>query len=141
MNKTEKNTIISFYKEAMYSFKISLMQEVVRGDVVTEIISNYNNIKSLTALCNNLKVDINEYRFLSKSDLIIFLNATVNNRKMNYYFTVNDLLKGDYVQLIKDTLRLDATDELLYMLEVAEYFNLITKNINQLIRDELEENL
>ena len=141
MNKTEKNTIISFYKEAMYSFKISLMQEVVRGDVVTEIISNYNNIKSLTALCNNLKVDINEYRFLSKSDLIIFLNATVNNRKMNYYFTVNDLLKGDYVQLIKDTLRLDATDELLYMLEVAEYFNLITKNIHQLIRDELEENL
>ena len=141
MNKTEKNTIISFYKEAMYSFKISLMQEVVRGDVVTEIISNYNNIKSLTALCNNLKVDINEYRFLSKSDLIIFLNATVNNRKINYYFTVNDLLKGDYVQLIKDTLRLDATDELLYMLEVAEYFNLITKNIHQLIRDELEENL
>ena len=141
MNKTEKNTIINFYKEAMYSFKISLMQEVVRGDVLTEIISNYNNIKNLTALCNNLKVDINEYRFLSKSDLIIFLNATVNNRKMNYYFTVNDLLKGDYVQLIKDTLRLDATDELLYMLEVAEYFNLITKNIHQLIRDELEENL
>ena len=141
MNKTEKNTIINFYKEAMCNFKISLMQEVVRGDVLTEIISNYNNIKNLTALCNNLKVDINEYRFLSKSDLIIFLNATVNNRKMNYYFTVNDLLKGDYVQLIKDTLRLDTTDELLYMLEVAEYFNLITKNIHQLIRDELEENL
>lgn len=141
MNKTEKNTIINFYKEAMYNFKISLMQEVVRGDMITEIISNYNNIKNLTALCNNLKVDINEYRFLSKSDLIIFLNATVNNRKMNYYFTVNDLLKGDYVQLIKDTLRLDAIDELLYMLEVAEYFNLITKNIHQLIREELEENL
>ena len=139
MNKTEKNTIINFYKEAMYSFKISLMQEVVRGDVITEIISNYNNIKSLTALCNNLKVDINEYKFLCKSDLIIFLNATVNNRKMNFYFSVNDLLKGDYAQLIKDTLRLDATDELLYLLEVAEYFNLITKNVHRLIKDELEE--
>ena len=139
MNKTEKNTIINFYKEAMYSFKISLMQEVVRGDVITEIISNYNNIKSLTALCNNLKIDINEYKFLCKSDLIIFLNSTVNNRKMNFYFSVNDLLKGDYNQLIKDTLRLDAIDELLYLLEVAEYFNLITKNIYQLIKGELEE--
>ena len=139
MNKSEKNTIVSFYKEAMCSFKISLMREVVRGDEVTEIISNYNNIKSLTALCNNLKVDINEYRFLCKSDLIIFLNATVNEKKMNYYFSVNDLLKGDYTQLIKDTIRLEATDELLYMLEVAEYFNLITKNLHQLIKDELEE--
>ena len=139
MNKSEKNTIVSFYKEAMCSFKISLMREVVRGDEVTEIISNYNNIKSLTALCNNLKVDINEYRFLCKSDLIIFLNATVNEKKMNYYFSVNDLLKGDYSQLIKDTIRLSATDELLYMLEVAEYFNLITKNLHQLIREELEE--
>ena len=139
MNKSEKNTIISFYKEAMCSFKISLMREVVKGEEITEIISNYNNIKSLTALCNNLKVDISEYRFLSKSDLIIFLNATVNKKKMNYYFSVNDLLKGDYTQLIKDTIRLEAVDELLYMLEIAEYFNLITKNLHQLIRDELEE--
>lgn len=139
MNKSEKNTIVSFYKEAMYSFKISLMREVVNGENITEIISNYNNIKNLTALCNNLKIDISEYRFLCKSDLIIFLNVTVSKKKMNYYFSVNDLLKGDYTQLIKDTIRLEATDELLYMLDIAEYFNLITKNIHQLIKDELEE--
>ena len=134
MNKSEKNTIVSFYKQAVYSFKLSL-----QGNNTTEIILNYNNIKSLTTLCNNLKVDINEYRFLCKSDLIIFLNSTVNEKKMNYYFSVNDLLKGDYTQLIKDTIRLEAVDELLYMLEIAEYFNLITKNLHRLIRDELEE--
>lgn len=134
MNKTEKNSIISFYKEAIYSFKLSL-----QGNNTTEIILSYNNVKILTALCNNLNVDTTEYRKINKEEFIKFLNATVNKKKLNYYFSVNDLLKGDYTQLIKDTERLEATDELLYMLDTAIYFNLITENFYQLIREELEE--
>ena len=134
MNKTEKNTIISFYKEAMYSFRLSL-----HGSNTTEIILNYNNVKKLTALCNNLNVDTTEYRKINKEEFIKFLNATVNKKKLNYYFSVNDLLKGDYIQLIKDVEKLEATDELLYMLDTAMYFNLITENFYQLIREELEE--
>ncbi len=134
MNKTEKNTITSFYKEAMYNFKLSL-----QGNDTTEIILSYNNVKNLTALCNNLNVDTTEYRKINKEEFIKFLNATVNKKKLNYYFSVNDLLKGDYIQLIKDTERLEAIDELLYMLDTAIYFNLITENFYQLIREELEE--
>ena len=134
MNKTEKNTITSFYKEAMYRFKLSL-----QGNNTTEIILNYNNVKNLTALCNNLNIDITEYKKINKEEFIKFLNATVNKKKLNYYFSVNDLLKGDYIQLIKDVERLEATDELLYMLDTAIYFNLITENFYQLIREELEE--
>ena len=134
MNKSEKNIIVSFYKQAVYSFKVSL-----QDNNTTEIISNYNNIKNLTALCNNLKVDVSEYKFLCKEELIIFLNATVNRKKLNYYFSVNDLLKGDYMQLIRDTLRNDAVDELLYMLDIAVEFNFISENLYQLIRNELEE--
>ena len=134
MNKTEKNTIISFYKEAMYSFKLSL-----QGNNTAEIILNYNNVKNLTALCKNLNVDITEYKKINKEEFIQFLNATVNKKKLNYYFSVNDLLKGDYIQLIKDVERLEATDELLYMLDTAMYFNLITENLYQLVREELEE--
>ena len=134
MNKTEKNTITSFYKEAMYRFKLSL-----QGNNITEIILNYNNVKNLTALCNNLNIDITEYKKINKEEFIQFLNATVNKKKLNYYFSVNDLLKGDYIQLIKDIERLEATDELLYMLDTAMYFNLITENLYQLVREELEE--
>ena len=136
MTKTEKTTITNFYKHAMYSLKLSL-----QGNNKTEIISNYNNVKNLTALCENLSFNITECRKINKEELITFLNATVENKKMNYFFSVNDLLKGDYVQLIKDTLRLDATDELLYMLDIAEYFNLISENLYNIIREELEENL
>lgn len=134
MNKSEKNIITSFYKEAMYNFKLSL-----QGNDITEIILSYNNVKKLTALCNNLNVDTTEYRKISKEGFIEFLNATVNKKKLNYYFSVNDLLKGDYTQLIKDAERLEATDELLYMLDTAIYFNLITENLYQLIREELEK--
>ena len=134
MNKTEKNTITSFYKEAMYNFKLSL-----QGNDITEIILSYNNVKNLTALCNNLNVDTTEYRKINKEEFIKFLNVTVNKKKLNYYFSVNDLLKGDYIQLIKDVERLEATNELLYMLDTAIYFNLITENLYQLIREELEE--
>ena len=134
MNKTEKNTIINFYKHAMYSLKLSL-----QGNNTTEIILSYNNVKNLTALCNNLNVDITEYRKINKEEFIKFLNTTVNKKKLNYYFSVNDLLKGDYIQLIKDTERLEATDELLYMLDTALYFNLITENFYQLVRSEYEE--
>ena len=134
MNKTEKNTITSFYKEAMYNFKLSL-----QGNDITEIILSYNNVKNLTALCNNLNVDTTEYRKINKEEFIKFLNVTVNKKKLNYYFSVNDLLKGDYTQLIKDVERLEATNELLYMLDTAMYFNLITENFYQLIREELEK--
>ena len=134
MNKTEKNTITSFYKEAMYNFKLSL-----QGNDITEIILSYNNVKNLTALCNNLNVDTTEYRKINKEEFIEFLNATVNKKKLNYYFSVNDLLKGDYTQLIKDVERLETTDELLYMLDTAMYFNFITENLYQLIREELEK--
>ena len=134
MNKTEKNTITSFYKEAMYSFRLSL-----QGNDTTEIILGYNNVKNLTALCKNLNVDTTEYRKINKEEFIQFLNTTVNKKKLNYYFSVNDLLKGDYIQLIKDVERLEATDELLYMLDTAMYFNLITENLYQLVREELEE--
>ena len=134
MNKTEKNTITSFYKHAMYSFRLSL-----QGDNMTEIILNYNNVKNLTALCKNLNVDTTEYRKINKEEFIQFLNVTINKKKLNYYFSVNDLLKGDYIQLIKDVERLEATDELLYMLDTAIYFNLITENFYQLVREELEE--
>ena len=134
MNKTEKNTITSFYKEAMYNFKLSL-----QGNDITEIILSYNNVKNLTALCNNLNVDTTEYRKINKEEFIKFLNVTVNKKKLNYYFSVNDLLKGDYTQLIKDVERLETTDELLYMLDTAMYFNFITENLYQLIREELEK--
>ena len=134
MNKTEKNTITNFYNQAMYNFKLSL-----QGNDTTEIILNYNNVKNLTALCNNLNVDTTEYRKINKEEFIQFLNATVNKKKLNYYFSVNDLLKGDYIQLIKDVERLETTDELLYMLDTAMYFNLITENFYQLVREELEE--
>ena len=134
MNKSEKNTIISFYNQAIYSFKLSL-----QGNDTNEIILSYNNVKNLTALCNNLNVDTTEYRKINKEEFIKFLNATVNKKKLNYYFSVNDLLKGDYIQLIKDVEKLEATDELLYMLDTAIYFNLITENLYQLIREELEE--
>ena len=134
MNKTEKTTITDFYKQAMYSFRLSL-----QGNNTAEIILSYNNVKNLTALCNNLNVDTTEYRKISKEGFIEFLNATVNKKKLNYYFSVNDLLKGDYTQLIKDAERLEATDELLYMLDTAMYFNFITENLYQLIREELEK--
>ena len=139
MNKTEKTTITDFYKQAMYSFKISLIQEITRGEHLTEITSNYKNVKELTKLCRKLNIDTTEYRKINKAELITFLNATVKNKKMNYYFSVNDLLKGDYTQLIKDAERLEATDELLYMLDTAMYFNFITENLYQLIREELEK--
>ena len=134
MNKSEKNITTSFYKEAMYNFKLSL-----QGNDITEIILSYNNVKNLTALCNNLNVDTTEYRKINKEEFIKFLNVTVNKKKLNYYFSVNDLLKGDYIQLIKDVERLEAIDELLYMLDTAMYFNFITENFYQLIREELEE--
>ena len=134
MNKSEKNIITSFYKEAMYNFKLSL-----QGNDTIEIILSYNNVKNLTALCNNLNVDTTEYRKINKEEFIKFLNVTVNKKKLNYYFSVNDLLKGDYIQLIKDIERLEATDELLYMLDTAMYFNFITENLYQLIREELEK--
>ena len=134
MNKSEKNTIISFYQQTMYNFKLSL-----QCNDTTEIILNYNNVKNLTALCNNLNVDTTEYRKINKEEFIQFLNTTVNKKKLNYYFSVNDLLKGDYIQLIKDTERLEATDELLYMLDTALYFNLITENFYQLVISEYEE--
>ena len=134
MNKSEKNTITGFYQQTIYNFKLSL-----QGNDTTEIILNYNNVKNLTALCNNLNVDTTEYKKINKEEFIQFLNATVNNKKLNYYFSVNDLLKGDYIQLIKDVERLEAIDELLYMLDTAIYFNLITENLYQLIRNELEE--
>ena len=134
MNKSEKNTITNFYKHAMYSFRLSL-----QGNNTAEIILNYNNVKNLTALCKNLNIDITEYKKINKEEFIKFLNTTVNKKKLNYYFSVNDLLKGDYIQLIKDVEKLEATDELLYMLDTAIYFNLITENFYQLVREELEE--
>ena len=139
MNKSERTTMINFYKQAMYNFKASLLYEITRSNQKIEIISNYKNIKSLTKLCRNLNIDTTEYRKLNKSELTTFLNATVDNKKMNYYFTVNDLLKGDYIQLIKDVLRLDTVDEFLYALEIAEYFNFITSDFYYLVRDELEK--
>lgn len=127
MNKKENLIISEEVKNALYELKLSLREST------EEINEKKYYLFKLIDLCDNLNIDIKENLKLDKEEFRLLMNSY--GHKTNYYYSVTDLLYGDYNQLIRDAETKETWDELNIMIKNALLFNLIDNNEYNIIKE------
>ena len=127
MNKKENLIINEEVKNAVYELKLSLRESI------KEVNEKKYYLFKLVDLCKRLDIDIKDSLKLDKEEFRALMNSY--GHKTNYYYSVSDLLYGDYNQLVRDAEIKDAWDELNIMIENALLFNLIDNNEYSIIKE------
>ena len=133
MNKKENLIINESLREAAYQFKLSLRESK------EEISIKYYHLEKLVELMNNLNVEYDKNILKLDKDEFIILMTSYGHTDINYYFSINDLLYGDFNQLLNDIEKTGAWDKLNLLLDKALLHGLIYNVEYELVKDMINE--
>ena len=133
MNKKENLIMSESLREAAYQFKLSLRESK------EEISIKYYHLEKLVELMNNLNVEYDKDILKLDKDEFIILMTSYGHTDINYYFSINDLLYGDFNQLLNDIEKTGAWDKLNLLLDKALLHGLIYNVEYELVKDMINE--
>ena len=133
MNKKENSIMSESLREAAYQFKLSLRESK------EEISIKYYHLEKLIELMNNLNVEYDKDILKLDKDEFIILMTSYSHTDINYYFSINDLLYGDFNQLLNDIEKTGAWDKLNLLLDKALLHGLIYNVEYELVKDMINE--
>ena len=133
MNKKENSIMSESLREAAYQFKLSLRESK------EEISIKYYHLEKLVELMNNLNVEYDKDILKLDKDEFIILMTSYGHTDINYYFSINDLLYGDFNQLLIDIEKTGAWDKLNLLLDKALLHGLIYNVEYELVKDMINE--
>lgn len=133
MNKKENLIINENLREAAYQFKLSLRESK------KEISIKYYHLEKLIELINNLDIEYDKDILKLDKDEFMILMTNYNHTDINYHFSINDLLYGDYNQLLYDIEKTGAWDKLNLLLDKALMHGIIDELKYNIVKNAAEE--
>ncbi len=133
MNKNEKSVINEKLREAAYQFKLSLRESK------KEISIKYYHLEKLIELINSLDIEYDKDILKLDKDEFMTLMCSYNHTDINYHFSINDLLYGDYNQLLYDIEKTGAWDKLNLLLDKALMHGIIDELKYNIAKNAAEE--
>ena len=133
MNKNEKSVINENLREAVYQFKLSLRESS------EEVSIKYYHLEKLIELINNLDIEYDKDTLKLDKNEFMTLMKSYNHTDINYHFTINDLLYGDYNQLLYDIEKTGAWDKLNLLLDKALMHGIIDELKYNIAKNAIEE--
>ena len=133
MNKKENSIINENLREAAYQFKLSLRESR------KEVSIKYYHLEKLVELMNNLNVEYDKDILKLDKDEFMTLMTNYGHTDINYHFSINDLLYGDYAQLFTDIEKTGAWDKLNLLLDKALMHGIIDELEYKIVHEELEK--
>ena len=133
MNKNEKSIMNEKLREAAYQFKLSLRESR------KEVSIKYYHLEKLVELMNSLDIEYDKDVLKLDKDEFMTLMTNYGHTDINYHFSINDLLYGDYNQLLYDISKTEAWDKLNLLLDKALMHGIIDELKYNIVKNAIEE--